>query len=928
MSVSSLNLERSFGFNHQLPNSVHYLSSGNSLLVGYAVSHNLILHNLTDNTQEILRGHRYNISALSSSYNRQYIASADKGLDSSIIIWDVASGIPVRTFFSDTLAPSSQYPGTASLTFSSDSQLLVSLSSSESLPQTISFWDWTSPNPDTHLLTSFTLTDSEVFNSVHISPFDPSLIIVLGPTSIQTCHIIEDSTSNLTVLSSKSLFLPTLSLPPVSFLPPSPHVFGSFVIGTTDGRGVVFGEDDGASEPGFCALRTVFLDNGASITAITQTDCLFYTTSSKGTVKVYDYRFRLVAWFDDIDSGPLTCLSTFKVETFDQIDQSFLIGDSLDNASLLSSFIVSSTAGVVVFMDAKKGFYSLEMEDKRGQIILETFTADVRTTSAFTDDEKSLIFCGDSSGVVKVFDLDSNTLLCKKEYTSVVSVIATSSVAVDDSILTLICLANGNIILSLFSLSSNVLTQVAIWSLKSAGVVLASWSPCNAFFSTVDCDGVLSLFGHQSRVKKGFGENLRYFEIRNDWYLIGKQAVFTNMPSGLVFIKNFKNSVPRLVACAEDSTIVEVDITSSVVAQSKPSLELSLRARKIIDPQSKIICFCFIDEGQQLVAFNDEFKARFIDPISFEVVRTVLAPVFSAPINKVFQSKTHPDVVFFSTLDRIIGCQMLPIDGNPAKSLGVLADGNNVNDLVLVEKDNVLRVVTVGGTPADQSKLIEGSLMVWNFDPLPLQQQSLSNGQGIHPFVTSLNCDDDFVEFLHDVFAFGCIKCKTESKAIVSPSLLPELLSAVDVFPSEWELSVLNKEAQMLLTSRTAVEGTECVGITFDDFVKIYFNYRRVAPFDDDFLDKCLGHLIPSFDPDTVPSRHELQEIYTPSEPRANVEVPADLLIHHLLSKGEKFKSVQELNQIISEITGDSSQALPDSINVETLMELLQMEIL
>ena len=67
----------------------------------YASSQVGVMFDRIQHEQVLLQGHKNAITSTCVSGNRLWVATADTGSDNSIIVWDVNTHVPVRTFFSD-----------------------------------------------------------------------------------------------------------------------------------------------------------------------------------------------------------------------------------------------------------------------------------------------------------------------------------------------------------------------------------------------------------------------------------------------------------------------------------------------------------------------------------------------------------------------------------------------------------------------------------------------------------------------------------------------------------------------------------------------------------------------------------------------------------------------------------------------------------
>lgn len=91
---------------------VHSLADGERIAVVYAAAHSGIIYNCVERTQKVLQGqfrvcpsekevrlmsldagHCNDISAIAVSPDKKYIASADRGPESIIVVWDSHDGV-------------------------------------------------------------------------------------------------------------------------------------------------------------------------------------------------------------------------------------------------------------------------------------------------------------------------------------------------------------------------------------------------------------------------------------------------------------------------------------------------------------------------------------------------------------------------------------------------------------------------------------------------------------------------------------------------------------------------------------------------------------------------------------------------------------------------------------------------------------------
>jgi len=138
--ITALNLKWVLGFNKDIDQGVHNLTTENRNEIFYSTAHSGVIYDYEQQTQKLLQGHCNKITATACSDDKRWIVTADCGEDSMLIVWDSYSATPVRTFLNP-------HPdGIKCLDLSTNNLYLVTLGNDE--PQTISLWDWTNEKLD------------------------------------------------------------------------------------------------------------------------------------------------------------------------------------------------------------------------------------------------------------------------------------------------------------------------------------------------------------------------------------------------------------------------------------------------------------------------------------------------------------------------------------------------------------------------------------------------------------------------------------------------------------------------------------------------------------------------------------------------------------------------------------------------------------
>jgi cilia- and flagella-associated protein 251 len=128
------------GFNKDIDQGIHFLTSETRTEIFYTSSHTGVIYDYVKKTQRLLQGHCNQITATACSDDKRWLVTADSGEDSMLVVWDSThGGVPVRTF-------QNPHPnGILCMDLSTDNQYIVTIGAEPEL-QTISLWDWTNQN--------------------------------------------------------------------------------------------------------------------------------------------------------------------------------------------------------------------------------------------------------------------------------------------------------------------------------------------------------------------------------------------------------------------------------------------------------------------------------------------------------------------------------------------------------------------------------------------------------------------------------------------------------------------------------------------------------------------------------------------------------------------------------------------------------------
>ena len=100
-SGEALSLKWAFGYDKSLPSGAQSLcdATAGRYALFYAAAHTGVIYDCVARTQRLLQGHCNAINAIAVSQDKRFIVTADAGRDSLLVVWDSATGTPVKTLF-------------------------------------------------------------------------------------------------------------------------------------------------------------------------------------------------------------------------------------------------------------------------------------------------------------------------------------------------------------------------------------------------------------------------------------------------------------------------------------------------------------------------------------------------------------------------------------------------------------------------------------------------------------------------------------------------------------------------------------------------------------------------------------------------------------------------------------------------------------
>lgn len=191
-------------------------------------------------------------------------------------------------------------------------------------------------------------------------------------------------------------------------------------------------------------------------------------------------------------------------------------------------------------------------------------------------------------------------------------------------------------------------------------------------------------------------------------------------------------------------------------------------------------------EGLILTA-NDEYKIKLWNPTTKSSRRTCLGPTYGGEIVKLkllnFADRNQKYLVY-STETKVIGLIQLPLDGNPNKTMGLIAHPGQVAD-ICVSNDGRF-IFTCGGDDL--------AVNMWAVDVSPIEQAISLQGEGIDPFINLIEGGREGQTFqdMNDFFYYAMIRSKKENttstrklNGYVPIDQIPNLMRAMGYYPTQ-----------------------------------------------------------------------------------------------------------------------------------------------
>ncbi|XP_042636531.1 cilia- and flagella-associated protein 251 [Orycteropus afer afer] len=529
--VFPLTMTWTFGWNSSLP--VFSIRDENQRVLLYVCAHTAVIYDVFKNSQHHLQGHANVISCLCVSEDRRWIATADKGPDCLIIIWDSFTGIPVHTIFDS--CPEGN--GIKVIAITRDAKYLATISDGK--VQKICIWKWTlaveTPACSLNLNSEYGFQNYLTFNPTNnkelVSSSRTRAIYYSWceekNTLVHSAPLLTEKTFNKLVGKfSQSVFHPK-------------HT--QLLSATTEGKLVVWdihrpplAATSSLDFPYIKPCKLVHLQKEA-ITVLTTVDSYIVTGDIKGNIKFYDGTLSIVNWFSHFRLSPIRTLSFSKTSPPPPTEKSNYPPDCTLKGDffIVRNFIIATSDATVYHLTADG--------TKLEKLFVEPKDA---ICAVACHPYQPLLAIGSFCGMVKVWDYESKTYLFSRVFEKGLGV-QSLTYNPEGAILGAGFTEGTVYILDAMSLESES-TEPFRYSRSS--VTHISFSHDSQYMATADMSYTVALY----RVVVRHG--------RRVWEYLARLRSHRKSIRSLLFGVHLDSNEPRLLSLGKDRLLIEYNL--------------------------------------------------------------------------------------------------------------------------------------------------------------------------------------------------------------------------------------------------------------------------------------------------------------------------------------------------------------------------------
>ncbi|KAH9123553.1 hypothetical protein AeMF1_005476 [Aphanomyces euteiches] len=820
---NALSMSWSFGFNKDIVNGVHNLSNDNVHAIFYTAGHTGVIYDYANRTQKLLQGHCNPISCCAVSEDKRWIVTADRGQDSMLVVWDATTANPIKTIFNPHL------DGVQCVDISPDAMFIVTLSvgraknDKSEQAQEIKLWEWTVAREEA--LYSAAVATEDVQTCVRFNTYDIRELVTNGPQRVIFWNWAHHQLQFYSPPLSQKDFKQTIGAFTQSlFVPDSSQA----ITATEDGDLILWDTAQvqtatTSSHADKKAVKIVRMTGHETtpiaINFLTDMDGYLVMGCADGAVRFYDFDFRLVAWFEDLCAGPVQSVSFANVDMSPEVD---------DDSFRVPEFIVATSHAFILGITPSI-HEEYDVEKRRGTLLMQGINDDIHGLAAHPTASQIAVSC--YSGAVQVWDYVAKRLVMMRTFDKLRPQCLTYNPTGKQ---VLVGFTNGTVKI----VDAVSLDDVATFRPAKSPVVEVKIAQDSSFIAAIDSDNYLYLW--RSKAMEGAMDDA----VDTDtWAYIGRCKSHAKAITGFEFGMS-PDQQPLLVTVGEDKMLVDYSLSRSSVMDG---IVLNAPPHRIEQSATPTTCFWHPDMSgvheDLIVVANDEYKLKQWNANNKTCRKTSLCPTYGGPLNRIVPvpstEKAAARYCAYSTHDKVVGLIKLPLDGNPNKSMGLIAHAGKISNVAVSSDGKFL--LTAGG--ADMI------VNMWDISPHALDELEAQGGLGVEPYLSLLEGGGDgaFYNEIVDYFYFAQLRTQGEASTAarritheIPISEIPQVMRGLGFYPTQLEIQMMCSEVKYSQFTET----TKTVDVvTLSEFIKLYVNHRPVFGIGKDHIDHAFNVL-------------------------------------------------------------------------------------
>nr|XP_010598195.1 cilia- and flagella-associated protein 251 [Loxodonta africana] len=792
--VFPLTMTWAFGWNSSLP--VFSIRDGNQRVLLYVCAHTAVIYDVFQNKQHHLQGHANVISCLCISEDRRWIATADKGPNCLIIIWDSFTGIPVHTIFDS--CPEGN--GIKTIAITRDAKYLATISDGKD--QKVCIWKWTLA-VDTPACTLDLNKEYGFQNYLIFNPTNNKELVSNSKTRAIYYSWYEEK--NTLAHSAPLLTEKTFNKLVGKFSQSVFHLNLTQILSATmEGKLVVWDihrPPPSATFLGFPYIKPCKLVHlqKEGITVLTTIDSYIVTGDIKGNIKFYDHTLSIVNWYSHFKLSPIRTLSFSKTPPSPSTEKSNYPPDCTLKGDLfiVRNFIISTSDATVYHLTADG--------TKLEKLFVEPKDA---ICAVACHPYQPLLAIGSFCGMIKVWDYESKTYLFSRVFEKGLGV-QSLTYNPEGAILGAGFTEGTVYILNAMSLENEIAEP---FRYSRSSVTHISFSHDSHYMATADVNYTVALYWvvvrHGQRV----------------WEYLARLRSHRKSIRSLLFGVHLDSNEPRLLSLGRDRLLIEYNLLRTC----KDHLEvLDIHRTDQGCYPTCMVWYPPLTKELFLLICNSGYKVKLFNSTTKMCRKTLLGPTYGSPIEliQLLPVKTASELqkryLVFINRDKV-GLQILPVDGNPHKTSAIICHPNGVAGMTL--SYDGCYAFTAGGH--------DRSVVQWEINLSALEAAVSLGGEDLTPFygLVSGGREGQFYRELEDYFYYSQLRSQgidtMETREVsehICLSELPYVMRAIGFYPSEEKIDDMFNEIKF---GEYVDTGKLVDKINLPDFLKVYINHR------------------------------------------------------------------------------------------------------